>query len=104
MEVRLGPALETLASLPADEPFDFIFIDADKVEYPEYLEHARRLLRPGGIITADNVLSNLKWPSGADHGPIDRAVRAFNASLAGDPDYTSIIVPIRQGLSISVRN
>ena len=47
IDLRLGPALETLRGLPDDEPFDFAFIDADKTEYPDYYEECLRLLRPG---------------------------------------------------------
>jgi predicted O-methyltransferase YrrM len=104
VEVRLGAALESLAALPTDEPFDFIFIDAEKVEYPQYLEHAKRLLRPGGIITADNTFSNLAFPDDENAGnPVDRAIRAFNAALAEDSDYISIIIPIRAGVSVSLK-
>ncbi len=48
VDLRLGPALDTLRELPADEPFDFAFVDADKAEYPDYYEECLRLLRPGG--------------------------------------------------------
>ena len=105
VEVRLGAALESLAALPTDEPFDFIFIDAEKTEYPQYLEHAKRLLKPGGIITADNVLMSRSWPTNiADEttdNPTLRAVRAFNAALAGDADYTAIIIPMREGVAVA---
>ena len=48
IDLRLGPALETIRGLPSEEPFDFAFIDADKSEYPDYYEECLRLLRPGG--------------------------------------------------------
>ena len=54
--VILGPAAETLATLPTDEPFDFVFIDADKQGYPDYLRLVLPLLRTGSVIVADNVV------------------------------------------------
>src|SRR5262249_11140383 len=59
IELRLAPALETLAALRRDEPaggFDFAFIDADKDNYDAYYEHCLALVRPGGLIAIDNVL------------------------------------------------
>ncbi|MGO9489157.1 MAG: O-methyltransferase [Solirubrobacteraceae bacterium] len=56
VELRLGPALQTLPELPAEEPFDLIFIDADKENYPSYLEWSLKLSRPGTLIVADNVV------------------------------------------------
>ena len=56
IDLRLGPAFETLRAMPADEPFDFAFIDADKVGYLDYYEETLRLLRPGGLAMIDNVL------------------------------------------------
>src|SRR5262245_59070366 len=56
VRVHRGPAAETLAGLP-DGAYDLAYIDADKTGYPTYLEHAVRLVRPRGIIVADNVLS-----------------------------------------------
>ncbi len=55
IELRLGPALDTLRGLGDDEPFDFAYIDADKTGYPDYFEQCVRLVRPGGLIGIDNV-------------------------------------------------
>src|SRR5262249_3110615 len=54
--IRVGPALETLPDLRSEAPFDLIFIDADKDNYPSYLDWAVELARPGALIVADNVL------------------------------------------------
>ncbi len=101
VEVRLGPALETLPELLADAPFGLVFIDADKESYPAYLDWALRLTRPGAAILAHNVYA---------HGDIVRsnggervaARREFNRRLAEDPRLASILVPLRDGLSLSI--
>jgi predicted O-methyltransferase YrrM len=87
VEVRLGPALESLAQLVQEgaPPFDFIFIDANKESYPEYLEWSIRLSRPGTAILADNVVRE-----GAlidPHDPDERVqgVRRFIDKIAADP-------------------
>ena len=57
VEIRIGPALETLRALPEREPFDLAFIDADKASYPDYYEAVLARTRPGGLIVVDNVLA-----------------------------------------------
>ena len=105
VEVRLGPAIDTLGALTREEPFDLAFIDADKQSYPLYLEAALRLVRPGGIIAADNVLHMTSWPTpifDADTAdPNVRAMRAFNERLASDPRLLSTIVPVRDGVAVA---
>jgi predicted O-methyltransferase YrrM len=56
VEVRVGRAIDTLAELPPDPPFDLVFIDADKPSNPDYLDAALRLTRPGSLIVVDNVV------------------------------------------------
>ena len=90
-EVRVGRALDTLPALEAEEPFDLVFIDADKQPYPEYLEWALRLTRPGALIVADNVVR--RGGVVADHAdPSSAGVRAYLEKLAADPraDGTAI--------------
>ena len=58
IEIRIGPALDTLRALPESEAFDITFIDADKASYPDYYEEALPRTRPGGLILLDNVLRN----------------------------------------------
>jgi caffeoyl-CoA O-methyltransferase len=94
--IKLGSALETLASLAP--PFDFVFIDADKENYLNYFEQCLRLLRPGGLIAADNVL----W-SGRVLEPketTDRAIATFNDKVARDPRVECVMLPIRDGVSL----
>ncbi len=56
VEIRIGPAAEAMAPLPSDDPFDLVFIDADKRSTADYFDAALRLVRPGGVIVADNVV------------------------------------------------
>jgi predicted O-methyltransferase YrrM len=94
IEIRVGDARELLAQLAeGDEgPFDLIFIDADKEGYPEYLEWALRLSRPGSLILGDNAV----W-DGQVLDPQDewsRAMQQFNQKLAEDPRLSAIILPL----------
>jgi caffeoyl-CoA O-methyltransferase len=107
VEVRVGAALEALPALERDAPFDAIFLDADKAHYPEFLDWSIRVLRPGGLLLADNVLSSTSWngqtlldPAADD--PRILAIREFNQRLATDPRFTSIIIPLRAGIAAAV--
>jgi len=60
VEIRVGNALDLLPLLETEEPFDMVFIDADKPPYVEYFQWAVRLARPGALIVADNVIRNGK--------------------------------------------
>ena len=87
VEVRLGPAMESLAQLDREgaSPFDFIFIDADKPNNPGYLEWALRLSRPGTVIVVDNVIRNGAIINAEDPDPAIQGTRRFFAMFAGDP-------------------
>jgi predicted O-methyltransferase YrrM len=106
VEVRVGPALDSLAEIEraGEGPFDLFFIDADKVTYPEYLDWAVRLSRPGSVILADNVIRRIIIPPEDDRE--GRAIAQFNRRLSEDPRLESIILPIMRetvdGLSITV--
>ena len=94
VEVVVGPAVETLKRMvgEATEPFDFVFIDADKESYPDYLELSVSLSRPGTLIVADNVVrqGQVADPSNAD--PRVQAVRQFNELLAADDRLTATVM------------
>jgi predicted O-methyltransferase YrrM len=100
VDVRLGAALDTLANLRAEGPFDFFFIDADKESYPAYLDACLALARPGAVITAHNVFLGGEIVAPGDARV--EAVRAFNTRLATDPRLTATILPLRDGLSYAV--
>jgi predicted O-methyltransferase YrrM len=94
VEIRVGDARELLATIAeSDEgPFDLVFIDADKEGYPEYLEWALRLSRPGSLILGDNTI----W-GGAIIDPQDnstRAIHEFNEKIARDPRLSAIVLPL----------
>lgn len=102
IDVRVGRALELLPGIAQKEsPFDACFIDADKESYPDYLSWARRLVRRGGLILADNVYWSgrvLDEPA-ADEGT--RAIQRFNRELAEAEDLISTILPVRDGLAVA---
>lgn len=84
VEVRLGRAIEVLPTLKGGEPFDFVFLDADKEGYAEYLEWAIELGRPGTVIVADNVVRGGKVADPTSGDPRVQGVRAFLDKIAGD--------------------
>jgi predicted O-methyltransferase YrrM len=99
IELRLAPALETLGGLErAGQKFDLVFIDADKANYPAYLEHALVLVRQGGLILFDNVLWSGRVlevnPDSAD----TRAIQALNRTLRHDARVDVSLLPLGDGL------
>lgn len=103
IELRIGPALDTLESLLADggaDSFDFAFIDADKASYDGYYERALRLVRPGGAIAIDNVLWSGRVIDDADQSADTKAIRALNARIASDERVDEVLVPIGDGLTL----
>ncbi|MBX6166647.1 MAG: O-methyltransferase [Thermobispora bispora] len=103
IELRLGPAAETLRAMPDEEVIDFAFIDADKGGYPVYYEELLRRLRPGGLIVADNTLQGgrITDPSAGGTGP---AMREFNDLVIRDPRVTSVLLPFGDGLTLIRKN
>lgn len=96
IEIRLGPALETMRELAG--PFDVIFIDADKVNYLNYYRRAMELLSPAGVILIDNVLWDgdvLKQPPPDDK---TAAIQELNRTVANDSRVTAVLVTIRDGV------
>ena len=86
IRVVVGAALETLPGIAADhpEPFDLVFIDADKANIPEYFEWALRLTRPGSLILVDNVVRDGKVIDSASEDASVRGVRRLTERLAGE--------------------
>lgn len=103
ISLHIGDCLETLKRFREEgrEPYDLVFIDANKRDYPEYYELVFDLVRPGGWILADNVLWDGKVA--LDPMPQDRqtlGIDNFNRRVASDPRVESVIIPIRDGLNL----
>ena len=98
IEIRMGPALDTMRGLKG--PFDLIFIDADKVNYVSYYRRALDLLSPQGVILIDNVLWDgevLKHPAPDEN---TAAIQELNRVVATDPRVTAVLVTIRDGVLV----
>jgi predicted O-methyltransferase YrrM len=100
VEVRVGPAMETLPGV--EGPFDLVFIDADKVSYPGYLAWAADHLREGGVVLADNAFGfgEIHRPGG-DEGRA--ALRKFNHVLARGGRFRATMLPTAEGLAMGVK-
>lgn len=101
VEVRVGAALHLLPALDG-ERFDAVFLDADKEPLPTYFEWALRLLRPGGLVIADNALRGGRVLDADDADPDVRGVRELNRKLAADPRVTGLVLPIGDGVAVGV--
>ena len=100
VELRIGQALEVCREF-ADGSVDLMFIDADKRQYRAYLEEAVRMLRPGGLIIADNTLwSGHVCDPAYDKDPQTRGVREFNDLAANLPGFETVILPFRDGITL----
>ena len=100
IDLRLGPAAETLRALPPDPVVDLAFIDADKGGYPTYYEEILKRLRPGGLILVDNVLfmGTVVDPSVQNENVV--AIRAFNEKVAADERVDRVMIPVGDGLTL----
>ncbi len=98
VDIRLGPALDTLHALPAGAPFDLVFLDADKENYAAYYDLALPLLRAGGLLVADNTL----WSGRvlAPQSDSDRALAAFNTKVRDDPAVDNVLLTVRDGVTV----
>jgi caffeoyl-CoA O-methyltransferase len=97
IDYRVGPGSETLAEL--EGPFDLVFIDADKAGYIDYYEAALPMLAGGGLIVADNVL----WSARVVSEPEDdstRAIQRFNEHVRGDDRVESVMLTVRDGMTL----
>lgn len=106
IDLRIAPALETLDQLLADgqaDCFDFAFIDADKKNYPNYLDRCLALVRPGGLIAIDNVLWAGRVADSTNQENNTEAIREFNARLHQDPRVDLSLVPIGDGMTLARR-
>ena len=97
IELRLGPALDSLRALPVSPTFDFSFVDADKAGYAGYVEELHPRLTDGGLVLLDNTLrgGRVLAPETDD----DRAIVALDAALAADPRWETVLLPVADGLT-----
>ncbi len=103
IELRLGLALDSLDRLLAEgagEGFDLVYVDADKKRYEAYLDRALALVRPGGVIAADNVFWNGAVADPADRSRQAAALRRFNRRVHEDPRLGLCMLPIGDGLTL----
>jgi predicted O-methyltransferase YrrM len=102
IELRIGPAVERLAELPAEPHLDWVFIDADKENYSAYWEALVPRVRTGGLLAVDNVL----WSGRVLEPPAERdsstaAIIAFNDMVAADKRVEPVMLPIGDGLTLA---
>ncbi|MCI4064247.1 O-methyltransferase [Micromonospora sp. R77] len=99
IELRIGPAAETLRALPRERHLDFAFIDADKVGYPVYWDELVPRMRPGAVVAVDNTLrgGRVLAPQNAD----DRAIAAFNDEILADVRVEVVMLPIADGVTLA---
>ncbi|WP_047223687.1 O-methyltransferase [Protofrankia coriariae] len=101
IELRLGPAADTIAALPAEPVYDIALIDADKTSYPIYYDLLVPRLRPGGLILVDNVLQNGKVLDERSQDADVRAIQAFNEAVAVDDRVQAVLLAVSDGLTIA---
>jgi caffeoyl-CoA O-methyltransferase len=103
IELRIGPALDTLRSLPESTRFDIAFLDADKVTYPEYYEEIVPRLRTGGLLLVDNTLQSGRVldPEANDESVV--AIRKTNDRIASDDRVRTVLLPIGDGVTLVER-
>jgi caffeoyl-CoA O-methyltransferase len=99
IDLRIGPGLETLRSLPPGDQFDLAFVDADKGGYVAYYEELVPRLRPGGLLLADNTLWSGRVATDADDEDTV-AIRAFNDHVAADIRVRVVMLPLGDGVSV----
>ncbi|OAB39869.1 methyltransferase [Paenibacillus macquariensis subsp. defensor] len=102
VDYMIGQALDSLEELKqAGRTFDFFFIDADKENYPTYLEYAIQLSKPGSLIVGDNCFLRGRTLNSEKNGPAVLGMRHFNEKVATDDRLVSTLLPDYDGLSIS---
>ncbi|WP_159881367.1 O-methyltransferase [Paenibacillus puerhi] len=102
VEYRVGEALDSLQRLHAEgRQFDFFFIDADKGNYPNYLDWAIKLARPGALIVGDNTFMRGKTTNPMEKGNGVTRLREFNERIAQDHRLDSVMLPAYDGLAIA---
>mgnify|MGYP001390804930 CR=1 FL=1 len=100
VEIRVGPALDTIRSLPAEPGFDFAYVDADKTGYPSYFEALLPRMSAGGLIAFDNVfMAGRILDEEPDEGTA--AMQRLNDALVEDPRVDSVMLGMADGLTLA---
>ncbi|KXK60223.1 SAM-dependent methyltransferase [Micromonospora rosaria] len=99
IELRIGPAGDTLRELPQERYLDLAFVDADKTGYPIYWAELVPRMRPGGLIAVDNVLRGGRVLAPQDEA--DRAIAAFNDDVLADVRVDAVMLPVADGLTLA---
>jgi caffeoyl-CoA O-methyltransferase len=100
IDLRIGPALETLRALPADPVVDFVYLDADKENYVNYWEELVPRMRPGGMIVADNTLYHGRVLDPAATGST-AGIQAFNERVHADDRVEAVLLTVADGLTLA---
>jgi caffeoyl-CoA O-methyltransferase len=100
IDLRIGPALATLQSMPADPPIDLAFVDADKPNYGAYVDELLLRLRPSGLILVDNTLWSGRVVEPDPEDDYATAIAAFNDAIAADDRVDSVILPLGDGVTM----
>ena len=100
IDLRLGPALDTLRALPRETRFDIAFIDADKTNYKHYYEEILARLRPNGLILFDNVLWMGAVIDDSNQSDDTVALRELNEHIVNDARVESVMLSVSDGLTI----
>lgn len=103
VEVREGRAADILPKIGPDGSWDIVFLDADKESYTAYLGEARRLLRPGGLLLADNAFWGGRVLEEDPEEAATLGIQAFNRAVAEDPAFVATILPVGDGVLAAVR-
>jgi caffeoyl-CoA O-methyltransferase len=103
IELRLRPALETLRALPGEEAYDVAFIDADKINYPDYWMELVPRMRGGGVIMVDNTFSHGRVLDAGNDNPSVIAVRRMNDLAAADDRVELIMIPVGDGVTVALK-
>lgn len=101
IDLRIGPAVETLRALPEEPTFDFAFIDADKVSYPAYYDEVVPRLNAGGLVVVDNAFQGGRTFDPAFDDDSVRAVRQVNDAIHRDARVESVMLPVRDGIVLA---
>lgn len=101
MQYHMAEAIETLRNTKG--PFDLIFNDIDKQDYPSSLPLIKEKLRPGGVLIIDNLLWHARIFDEADHANTTVAIRRFTEMIVSDPDWIVNLIPVRDGVLIAYK-